>query len=144
MEVEIKSNPDEFWKRIRDSTEFFPKNFPHDYKSIEVLEGDGKAPGSVRLFTYGEGSPLVKKSKERIEAVDEEKKIYVYRVIDGDLLKYYKEFEGSISVFPKGDVTLAKWSAKFEKTSDEIPDPHAIKDFASRNFQEIDAGIQKF
>ncbi len=56
VEVHIKSSPDKFWNSIRDSTTLFPKAFPDQYKNIRVLEGDGKAPGSVRLFTYAEGT----------------------------------------------------------------------------------------
>lgn len=55
VEVDVKSVADKFWNSMRDSTIIFPKAFPHDYKSIEVLEGDGKAVGSVRLITYSEG-----------------------------------------------------------------------------------------
>lgn len=55
VDVEIKSPAPKFWEAIRDSTTLFPKHFPDQYKSIDVLEGDGKAVGSVRLFTYAEG-----------------------------------------------------------------------------------------
>lgn len=58
-EVEVKSPADKFWVSLRDSTNLFPKVFPQQYKSIEVLEGDGKAAGSVRLITYAEGKMLV-------------------------------------------------------------------------------------
>ncbi|KAH7570241.1 hypothetical protein JRO89_XS05G0074700 [Xanthoceras sorbifolium] len=108
VEVEVKSPADKFWGSIRDSTSLFPRAFPHDYKSIEVLQGDGKAPGSIRLFTYADGSPLVKVSTEKIEHVDEVNKKVSYSVIDGDLLKYYKVFKGFISVTPKGDGSLGE------------------------------------
>lgn len=59
-EVEVKSSADKFWTDLRQSTILFPKIFPEDYKSISVLEGDGKSPGSVRVFHYGEGKvPMV-------------------------------------------------------------------------------------
>ncbi|KGN51827.1 MLP-like protein 423 [Cucumis sativus] len=140
VELDVKSVADKFWKNMRDSTIIFPKAFPHDYKSIEVLEGDGKAVGSIRLITYSEGSPIVKESKERIEAVDEEKKTVSYSVIEGDLLKYYKSFKGHIAVIPKEEEngSSVKWSCEFEKASEEIPDPHAIKDFVVKNFMELD------
>ncbi|KAL5759757.1 hypothetical protein ACOSP7_018265 [Xanthoceras sorbifolium] len=138
VEVEVKSPADKFWGSIRDSTSLFPRAFPHDYKSIEVLQGDGKAPGSIRLFTYADGSPLVKVSTEKIEHVDEVNKKVSYSVIDGDLLKYYKVFKGFISVTPKGDGSLVKWSSEFEKASHDISDPHAIKDFVVKNFKEVD------
>lgn len=56
VEVEVKSPADKFWGSIRDSNNLFPKAFPDQYNSIEVLEGDGKAAGSVRLITYGGGN----------------------------------------------------------------------------------------
>ena len=137
-QVELKSPAHKFWKNIRDSTILFPKIFPDQYKSIEVLEGDGKCPGSVRLIHYGEGSPIVKVSKERIEEADEGKQFVTYRVIDGDLLKYYKDFKGTINVISQGEGSLVKWSCIFEKASDEVPDPHVVKDFAILNFKEVD------
>ncbi|EEF30980.1 MLP-like protein 423 [Ricinus communis] len=140
--VEIKSSPDKFWGSIRDSTSLFPKFFPDQYKSIEVLEGDGKAAGSVRLFTYAEGSPIVKISKERIDVVHEAEKKVSYSVIEGDLLKYYKVFKGHITVLPKGDGSLVEWSCEYEKTSDEVEVPHIIKDFVVKNFKEVDELIQ--
>lgn len=59
VEIEVKSSADKFWESIRESTTLFPKAFPHDYKSIQVLEGDGKAPGSVRLITYADGKTIL-------------------------------------------------------------------------------------
>ncbi|ESR51694.1 hypothetical protein WN944_020373 [Citrus x changshan-huyou] len=143
VELEVKSSADKFWGSIRDSTTLFPKAFSHDYKSIQVLEGDGKAPGSVRLITYADGSPIVKVSTEKIENVDEANKVVTYKVIDGDLLKYYKAFKGIVSVNPKGEGSLVKWACEFEKASDDVPDPSVIKDFALKNFQEVDDYILK-
>ncbi|MCD7462898.1 hypothetical protein HAX54_049593 [Datura stramonium] len=140
VEVEVKTPADKFWNSIRDSTNLFPKAFPDQYKSIEVVEGDGKSVGSVRLIKYAEGSPLVTFAKEKIESVDEGNKTVVYSVIDGETLKYYKSFKGSLTVTPKGDGgSLVKWSCAFEKASDDIPEPQIIKDFAVRNFKDLDA-----
>lgn len=89
------------------------------------------------------GSPLVKVSYEKIGEVDEANKFVTYSVIDGDLLKYYKNFKGTITVVPKGEGSLVKWSCVFEKASPEVPDPHVIKDFAIKNFVELDEYIRK-
>lgn len=64
-----------------------------------------------------------------------------YSVIEGDLLKYYKSFKGHIVVSPKedGSGSSVKWSCEFEKASEEVPDPHVIKDFVVKNFLEVDA-----
>ncbi|KAF9673868.1 hypothetical protein SADUNF_Sadunf10G0068500 [Salix dunnii] len=143
VDVAIKSGAKKFWDSIRDSTTLFPRAFPDQYKSIEILEGDGKAAGSIRLFTYAEGSPLVKLSKERIDTVDEAKMEVSYSVIEGDLLKYYKIFKAAIAVTPKGDGSLVKWTCEYEKASEDVEVPHMIKDFVVKNFLEVDEIILK-
>ncbi|XP_015901577.1 MLP-like protein 423 [Ziziphus jujuba] len=141
VEIEVKASADKFWECIRDSTNLFPKALSHDYKSIDVLEGDGKAPGSIRLITYAEGSPLVKVDKERIDAVDEANKAVSYSVIEGDLVKYYKNFKAFLAVTPKGEGSLVKWACEFEKASEDVPNPDLVKDFAIKNFLEVDSYI---
>jgi len=55
MEMELKSSADKVWGAVIDSSELFPKIFPEQFKSIEVVEGDGKTVGSIRLLKYAEG-----------------------------------------------------------------------------------------
>lgn len=55
VEVELKTNAVKFWESLRDSQTVFPKALPLQYKSIQILEGDGKCVGSVRLVHFGEG-----------------------------------------------------------------------------------------
>lgn len=95
------------------------------------------------LLVIVSGSPIVKASTEKIEHVDEAKKVVSYSVIDGDLLKYYKVFKGTITVTPKGDGSLVKWSCEYEKASHEIPDPGVIQEFVVKNFKEVDEYVQK-
>ncbi|KAJ4881419.1 hypothetical protein Bca4012_056067 [Brassica carinata] len=143
VEVEVKSPAEKFWVALGDGINLFPKEFPKDYKTMQVLAGDGNSPGSIRLIIYGEGSTLVKVSAERIEAVDLENKSMTYSIIGGEMLEYYKTFKGTITVTPKGGGSILKWSAEFEKTGHEIEDPHVIKDFAVKNFKEIDEYLLK-
>lgn len=70
VEVELKSPAEKFWVSLRDSTEVFPKAFPHDYKSIDVLEGDGKAVGSIRLITYSEGKEYIYDDRKCTFSID--------------------------------------------------------------------------
>ncbi|KAM7484264.1 hypothetical protein LguiA_000273 [Lonicera macranthoides] len=141
VEVEVKSPADKYWHSIRDSTTVFPNACPDVYKTIQVLEGDGKSAGSVRLVQFAEGSPIVSSSKEKIEVVDEGKKTIEYIVIGGDILKYYKNFKAKLVVTPKGDGSTVKWACEYEKASEEIPDPSIIRDSAAKTFQKLDAFI---
>ncbi|XP_058115419.1 MLP-like protein 423 [Magnolia sinica] len=143
LEVEVKTPADKFWGAIKDSKDLFPKVFPQQYKSIEILEGDGNSVGSVRLVHFAEGIPIITTSKEKIEAADEEKKTVSYSVIDGDLINFYKTFKATFQVTPKGDGSLAKWSIEYEKANEDVPDPNLFQEFASKTFTELDAYLLK-
>ncbi|KAL4569613.1 hypothetical protein LXL04_025254 [Taraxacum kok-saghyz] len=143
VEVKVKSEADKFWNTIMDSATIFPKVCSDLYKEVEVLEGDGRSVGSVRLVHFAEGSPIVKSAKEKIEEVDESKKKVAYSVIDGEMMKYYKTFKATLEVIPEGEGSIVKWMCEYEKASDEVPDPSMIRDFAAKNFQEIDAYLLK-
>lgn len=77
-------------------------------------------------------------TKEKIDAVDDSERTLTYSVIDGDLLKYFKNLKGHLSVTPKGDGSLVKWSSEYEKGSQEVPEPDMIKEFAVKTFQQVD------
>ncbi|CAH1414317.1 unnamed protein product [Lactuca virosa] len=143
VEVKVKSEADKFWNTILDSATIFPKVCSDLYKEVEVLEGDGRSVGSIRLVHFAEGSPIVKSAKEKIEELDEAKKKVAYSVIDGDMMKYYKTFKATLEVIPEAEGSIVKWMCEYEKASDEVPDPSMIRDFAAKNFQEIDAYLLK-
>ncbi|XP_075493080.1 MLP-like protein 423 [Primulina tabacum] len=143
VEAEVKANANKFWESIRESSTLFPKIFPQQYESIEVLEGDGKSVGSVRLVKFAPGISEISSTKEKIESVDEGNKTVSYSVVDGDILKFYKNFKGNLSVNPKGDGSLVKWWCEFDKASEEIPDPDLLKHFALKNFQDLDDYLLK-
>ncbi|CAM8883653.1 hypothetical protein QQ045_018993 [Rhodiola kirilowii] len=137
VDVEVKISPEKLWDTLRNSVTVFPVAFPELYKTIEVLEGDGKSPGSVRLLTFTEGNPFLV-SKEKIEAVDDEKKTVTYSVIDGDLMKYYKSYKCHIFVEPKGEGSLVKWTCDYEPVVEDPNEPVMIKEFAVKTFKDIE------
>lgn len=46
-------------------------------------------------------------------------------------------------VSAKGDGSVVKWSCEFEKADAEIPNPDKIKEFAVKNFLELDDYLLK-
>lgn len=91
------------------------------------------------------GISLISTSKEKIEKVNEEKREASAIVVGGDLPKYYSHFKSHIAVNDsnkEGGGSVVKWSCEYEKTTEEIPIPHLIRDFAVKNFQDLDAYIQ--
>ncbi|KAG1364061.1 MLP-like protein [Cocos nucifera] len=139
MEVEVKSSAEKFWGALRDSTDLFPKIFPEQYKSIEIVEGDGKSAGTIRLLKYAEGFPIITFSKERIEVADDANKEVSYSVIDGELASFYKTFKATLRVVPKGEGGLVKWCVEYEKVIEEVPQPDIIQETAVQTFEDLDA-----
>ncbi|XP_057949160.1 MLP-like protein 423 [Malania oleifera] len=137
VEVKVKSNAKKMWESIMDFVTLFPKAMPDVYKTIQVLEGDGKSVGSV-IIKFGEGLPPV---TEKIDELDEGNKTVAYSVVDGELLKYYKSFRANLTVVPKGEGSLVKWGCEFEKASEETIDPESYKDFAVKNIEQLDAYV---
>lgn len=52
LQTHIKSSPTIFYDIYSTKTSLQPKIVPGRIRSIQVLEGDGKSVGSVRLWTY--------------------------------------------------------------------------------------------
>ncbi|XP_068636366.1 MLP-like protein 423 [Aristolochia californica] len=143
VEVEVKSSADKFWEGIRQSVTLFPKIFPEMYKSIEIVEGDGKGVGSIRHIIYAEGVPMVKFAKEKIEVADEENKTVAYSVIEGDLVNFYKNFKATLQVLSKGEGALVKWKGEFDKAHDEVPEPTLLQEAAVKTFKDLDEYLLK-
>ncbi|KAK1316148.1 hypothetical protein QJS10_CPA05g01912 [Acorus calamus] len=140
LEVVTKSSADKFWGAIRNSSELFPKILPEQFKSIEVVEGDGQSVGSVRLVQYAEGVPIVTFTKEKLEIADEENKTVSYTVIDGELATLFKSFKATLQVvpLPQGEGALVKWNIEYDKASDEVPDPNLVQETAKKTFTDLD------
>ncbi|WMV22957.1 hypothetical protein MTR67_016342 [Solanum verrucosum] len=62
--------------------------------------------------------------KDVIEEIDDEKKLIKKKVIEGDLLDYYKSFYVTIQVEIKGENNLVTWIMEYEKKNTNMPDPH--------------------
>lgn len=79
-------------------------------------------------------------AKERIEAVEPEKNLITFRVIEGDLLKEYKSFVITIQVTPKrgGPGSVVHWHVEYEKIDDKVAHPETFLDFCVEVSKEID------
>ncbi|KAK1269186.1 MLP-like protein 423 [Acorus gramineus] len=143
LEVVTKSSADKFWGAIRNSSELFPRIFPEQFKSIEIVEGDGQSVGSVRLVKYAEGVPIVTFTKEKLEIADEENKTVSYTVIDGELATLFKSFKATLHVVPRGEGALVKWNIEYDKASDEVPDPNLVQETAKKTFTDLDEYLLK-
>lgn len=69
-----------------------------------------------------------KTCKQRIEAIDEEKKSVTFNVVGGDLLQLYKTFVITVHVDTKGENNLVTWTIEYEKLNGDVEDPTTLMD----------------
>ncbi|XP_057477458.1 MLP-like protein 423 isoform X2 [Actinidia eriantha] len=140
-QIEIKSSPDRFFDIYKNKTYLMPKISPDNIQSIQVLEGDGRSVGSVRMWTYILGSPVI--AKDKIDAVDEENKSITFDLIGGEVTNYYKSFKATLQATSKDGTNLAKWTLEYEKANENVPTPHSHIDFLATLGREIDSYLLK-
>ncbi|XP_073283457.1 MLP-like protein 423 [Primulina huaijiensis] len=143
VEVEMKSNPEKVWDWVYNFTICAPREFPQVFTSVEVREGDGNNAGTVRLIKYPQGSPIANLA-EKLEVVDEDNKTINYTFAGGDVLNFYKSFNGTVTVSPlKGDGTLLKYYGKFQRVNEENPIPESIEEFLNFGLRALDNHLFK-
>ncbi|KAJ4826530.1 hypothetical protein Tsubulata_032343 [Turnera subulata] len=103
----------------------------HDVFSCRPHHISGMSPSKIQ------GSKI---AKERIEAIDDVNLFTKYRVIDGDILKHFKDFIITVKATPKpkGEGTLVHWHFEYEKLHEGIPDPHSLLELVIHLSKEID------
>ncbi|KAF9592701.1 hypothetical protein IFM89_016933 [Coptis chinensis] len=143
-EKEVKCSPHKFYELIKESLHDLPAIFPEGYTDGQILEGDGKSEGSLRLWKYLlPGSTEEMTVKARTAKQDDVNMIIVLYVEEGDVHDHYKHFSVTIQVSPKGGGSLVKWTVEFEKHHGEIPDPHHYLDLFNTLTEKVDAHIHK-
>ncbi|XP_073036018.1 MLP-like protein 423 [Primulina eburnea] len=142
VDLELKCHIEKVWDCMKNATTVLPEAFPHKFDSFEVLEGDGVHAGTVYNVKFKPGHPI-SSSKDKVELVDEEKKIYVKRIVDGDFMEFFKEFKITIVLSPKGENgTSLKWGCEFVKASEDVPiKPENIMADAVNTIQVLEAFI---
>ncbi|CAF2139359.1 unnamed protein product [Brassica rapa] len=113
-DVEIKAPAGKFHHMFAGRPHHVSKATPGNIQNCELHEGDWGKVGSVVIWNYVHGKPTLyifyfyntynkfhgeaKVAKERVEAVEPEKNLITFRVVEGDLMKEYKSFVITIQV----------------------------------------------
>ncbi|KAH0897582.1 hypothetical protein HID58_047150 [Brassica napus] len=119
-DVEIKASAGKFHHMFAGRPHHVSKATPGNIQNCELHEGNwGKVDGEAKV------------AKERVEAVEPEKNLITFRVVEGDLLKEYKSFVITIQVTPKhgGPGSVVHWHLEYEKISDEVAHPETLLQF---------------
>ncbi|WZZ58564.1 hypothetical protein YC2023_058671 [Brassica napus] len=75
-----------------------------------------------------------------IEAVDPEKNLRKFRVLEGDVLKEYKTFLITLQVTPKqgGSGSVARWHLEYERIDEKVDHSETLIPFLESMSKEID------
>ncbi|KAL1568582.1 MLP-like protein 28 [Salvia divinorum] len=138
LQTLITSSPHKFFDIYHKKTYLMPSICPGKLRSVQVLEGDGKSIGSVRLWTYVMGVPVI--ATDKIVAVDEVNKSITFELIDGEVTKYFKSFKATLEA---GGVDTVKWSVEYDKANEDVPHPHSHLQFLGTMAKDIDAYLLK-
>ncbi|KAI9123129.1 hypothetical protein K1719_006018 [Acacia pycnantha] len=132
-----------FQALILEADNLIPKVVPHAIQSTEILQGDGGA-GTIRKINFGPGSPY-KNATHKVEAVDKEKLVYRYSVIEGDALsdKYEKiTYETRLEASDNGGSVIKgtiKYVTKGDNNKVDEQEVKANKDKASGLLKAVEA-----
>ena len=67
-------------------------------------------------------------AKQVIEAVDEEKNIIIFKMLEGDLMEHFESFKLTVQATPKteGEGCVVHWILEYQKKHGEIVNPHTL------------------
>ncbi|KAG7586608.1 Bet v I/Major latex protein [Arabidopsis thaliana x Arabidopsis arenosa] len=138
-DVEIKVSAGKFHNMFVEKPHHVSKATPGHIQNCELHEGEWGKVGTVVIWNYVHDG-VAKVAKERIEALEPEKNLITFRVLDGDLMKEYKSFVITIQVTPKhgGSGSIAHWHLEYEKISEEVAHPETLLQFCVDMSKGID------
>ncbi|RWR75045.1 major pollen allergen Bet v 1-F/I [Cinnamomum micranthum f. kanehirae] len=129
---EIKSPiaPGRLWKAmVKDSHNLMPKLLPDIISSIVILEGDGGV-GTIRQSNFSQAIKEYSYWKDRVDAVDDQKHIFKYSVIEGGLIgKKVKSTSFELKFDAAADAgSVCKLSGEYETIEDRLPTEEETKE----------------
>ncbi|MBA0846336.1 hypothetical protein Goshw_000672 [Gossypium schwendimanii] len=137
-QIVIKTPAEKFYNTFRTKSHLIPKMSNGLMIDGKLLQGDWNTVSCVRLWSYvSEGkSEMV---KEILENVDDENRTMVFKMVEGQILNYYKSWRSIFNITPMGEGSLVKWTMEFEKQNENIPDPDKYISYMMCLTKNIDA-----
>ncbi|XP_030529105.1 MLP-like protein 28 [Rhodamnia argentea] len=142
-DVEIKAPADKFHQVISCRPHHISNMSPGTVRGVDLHDGDWGKAGSIICWSYTHDGET-KVAKEVIEAIDNEKNLTRFRVIEGDLMKLYKNFVFVVQATPKeGGGSIIRWTLEFEKLSEEVTEPYSLLQLCTHLSKDIDLHLME-
>ncbi|PON94454.1 Major latex protein domain containing protein [Trema orientale] len=141
-DVEIKASANKFHDIFKHRPHHISNVSTDKIQGCDIHEGEWGTVGSVIYWNYfHDGKPRV--AKEIVEAIDDEKNLITFRVIEGDLMEHFKTFKLTIQANPKteGEGCVVHWTLEFEKHHGEIIDPHTLLQFVADVSKDLESHL---
>ncbi|CAL8995159.1 unnamed protein product [Prunus brigantina] len=141
-DVEIKAPATKFHEMLTHRPHHISNVSPNNVQGCDLHEGEWGTVGSVVYWNYFHDGKA-KVAKELIEAIDAEKNLITFKVIEGDLLEHYKSFKITIQATPKahGQGSIVHCTMEYEKHHGDIEDPHTLLQFVVDVSKDLDAHL---
>ncbi|GMI75187.1 MLP-like protein 28 [Hibiscus trionum] len=143
-DVEIKASPEQFHDMFTNKPHHLHHTCKDKVQGCDLHEGEWGNVGTIVNWSYVHDGKA-KKAKEVIEAIDPDKNLLTFRVLEGDLMEEYKSFRITLQVSPKsdGNGSIAQWTMEYEKLHEGINHPETLLQLAVDISKDIDAHLTK-
>ncbi|XP_057781586.1 kirola-like [Salvia miltiorrhiza] len=120
--IEFKAGGDVFHELFRHKPHDLSTISPGKTQGCDLHEGQFGQVGSIICWRYIHDGKE-KRDKQVIESIDEEKKLIVFKMIEGDWMELYKTFVITAHVETTGDIDLVTWTLEYEMLNDDVGHP---------------------
>ncbi|XP_030529279.1 MLP-like protein 31 [Rhodamnia argentea] len=143
IDFEIKAPADKFHDVFSCRPHHIPNISADKIQGVEMHDGDWGKAGSIISWNYTHDGEA-KVAKELIEAIDDEKNLTTFRVLEGDLMKLYKNFVFSVQATSKeGGGSIVHLTIEYEKLSEEVTEPYSMLQFGVHLSKDIDLHLME-
>ncbi|XP_022155190.1 MLP-like protein 43 [Momordica charantia] len=141
-DVEISASASKFHEMFHKKPHHISNASVDKIQDCQLHDGDWGKVGSIICWNYFHaGKPEV--AKQVIEAVDEEKNLITFKMIEGDIMDHYKNFKFTMQATPKGKGSVVHWTLEYEKLHENIPDSYSLLELVMGMSRDIDAHLIK-
>ncbi|KAH6833283.1 hypothetical protein C2S53_002382 [Perilla frutescens var. hirtella] len=124
--MEFKAGGDVFHELFRHNPHNVSNASPEKVQGCDLHEGQFGHVGTIICWRYTHDGKQ-QRGKEVIQAIDEEKKLIQFKMVEGDLLELYKSFIITSHVETKGDdIDLVTWTFEYEMLNEDVEHPISL------------------
>ncbi|XP_022955481.1 MLP-like protein 43 isoform X2 [Cucurbita moschata] len=137
-DIEIRASAEKFHEIIHQRPHHISNICSDKIQGVELHEGEWDKVGTILYWRYvhdGKNCAM----KIVIEAVDEKNNSFTWKVLEGDLLEYYKSFRIRVQSIPKDEGSVIHFTLEYEKLHEGIPDSHSLLQLCADVSKDIEA-----